>query len=168
MEQSAVEIAEMPENEQSEPQIGPKRQLKGQIFDALITAGMPPAQAHSIANGGKKTTPGGVRAAKRRNLFFQLAHPKRIRAAAQAVDETIAMLPVQAGNKVVVPTISNRLEAAKMVLDRADPIHQVVEHRQVSDYDPLDLDRFVLVPREAVIEGQVEAESEPTEQVPDE
>jgi hypothetical protein len=126
------------------------------VFHALLQAGFDPEKAHSIANKGKKTDKTSVYKAQQRIKSFQLAHPKVVRLAAARVKATILMEPqvqeIKGEIQKVYPTFSNALEASKMVLDRADPVHQVHEHHTIADLSPFDMSQYELIPREKVIE----------------
>ena len=133
-------------------------QEKMQIFAALIAGGFDPVRAHAIVNGKKKTTKAAVKRAKAKVESYVLAQPHRIVAAELAIDDTLAMQPVEIVNKkgeleFLSPTVSNRLDAAKMVMDRADVIPQV--HLSI-EYSPLEMAEFELIPASKVIDQVAE------------
>ena len=87
---------------------------------------------------------------EKKSKSFVLAQPKRVRSAAAVIDETMAMTPqvidVEGKKTVVIPTISNRLDAAKQVLDRADVIPFISAR---IEYSPLEMAEFELIPADA-------------------
>jgi hypothetical protein len=138
-----------------------KRLFKGQVYDALVAAGIEKEKAHSIANGGKKTAKRSIYQAEKARLSCALLRPSRIKAAEQVIDETMAMIPITVGDKTVIPTISNRLEAADKVLIRKYPVHQVHEHHTIADLSPFDMEKYEMIPKGKVIDqAPTEANSE--------
>jgi len=85
-----------------------------------------------------------------------VAQPKRVRSAMQALDDTLRMVPITydasrpvAGvgkvdyTETIMPSITNRLAAAAMVLDRADPIIKHNVNLNVNtDISPVDLSEY--------------------------
>jgi hypothetical protein len=150
------QVANSPQVMRSDAKTYPPLTVKLQAFGVLTDAGMDPKVAHSIINGGKKTRDSSVRYAKARIKTFSLARPHLVKSAAERVKSVIKMEPqvqeIKGEIQKVYPTFSNALEASKMVLDRADPIHQVYEHHTIADLSPFDMSQYELIPREKVIE----------------
>lgn len=156
------ELENTPGTMRSDAKLYPKLAPKTQAMAILTAAGMDPTVAYTTLNGKKKDVKRNVKYAERMCKSFVLAQPRRVKTAAQVIDETMAMTPkvvdIEGKKTVVIPTISNRLEAAKQVLDRADVVPQV---RVSVDYSPLEMAEFVLVPDNTVIE-QVPIPTKPT------
>lgn len=108
-------------------------------FD-LCDRGMEPKLALSVVNNGQPVTPTAVSLFKRKYEKYSLTTKKMQKLAHKAVQETLEMKEVNG----VLPTVSNRISAAQMVVDRVDPIVKVNENHNVNvDLHPVDLSKYL-------------------------
>jgi len=84
--------------------------------------------------------------------LYSLINPKRVKAATRVVDDVMSakgveIIDINGETNYITPSVSNRLVAAAMVLDRADPIHRIHEHVIAEDYSPLEMSEYILPSR---------------------
>lgn len=153
----ASDLKNIPANTGIDGKAYPPMTAKTQAFAILTAAGMEPTVAYATLTGKKNVTKSDTRHMEKKSKSFVLAQPRRVRSAAAVIDETMSMKPqvvdIEGKRTVVIPTISNRLDAAKQVLDRADVIPQV--HLSI-EYSPLEMAEFELIPASKVIDQVAE------------
>lgn len=109
----------------------------------LMDTGMPIETAYAVVHPNKKLGKHNKDSMMQKHKRWSLTNPKLVKAAYQALQDTVSMLPVQCGDATVIPTISNRLTAAQMIVDRAEPIiNKNLNINANLDVSPVDLDKY--------------------------
>lgn len=111
------------------------KQLKYQnkTLDAikLVSAGLEPKQALQAVNYKHDITPQAVNKFKKKFQKYSLTHPKLVKLAHNAVKDCLTDQPIiskrtdRQGNEIIeenTPTWANKIAAASMVYDRAEPV----------------------------------------------
>lgn len=115
---------------------------KTETLFKLVDTGMPLEKAYKVVNPDKELTPGNKKQVKRRYIQYSLTKPKLVKSAIQAVSDTLEMIEVNG----VKPSATNRLAAAQMVLDRAEPIiNKNLNINANLDISPVDLSKYIEV-----------------------
>lgn len=126
------------------------------VMDLITNHGIEPKEALTLIDG-EIPSPSRVSRLKEKVRKYSLSAPKMVKLAHQAVKETLQMKPIEyEAHKAVpgvgvvdytdtlLPSITNRLAAAAMVLDRDQPIVKVsVNANMNADIDPVDLALFM-------------------------
>jgi len=108
---------------------------------ALMSSGLNAAEAVRCVDGIEKPSARRVKRAEEMFERFSLAHPELVNAAQKVVKDAMEFKPKVRKGKVITPTYAQALEAAKMVLDRADPV--INRNLNVNiNVDPVDLSRY--------------------------
>lgn len=106
----------------------------------LVNAGMDIETAYNTVKPDKELSRSGKYKLRKTVDNLILTQPNLIKSAVNAVEETLAMKSING----VKPTVSNRLEASRMVLDRADPLKQINQNINVNaSISPVDLSRYL-------------------------
>lgn len=117
-----------------------KATVKTEAVFALVDKGMPLDKAYKTIRPDKELTTSGMNRLKQKYKQHTLTQPKIVKSAIKAVTDTINMVEVNG----VMPSVTNRLTAAQMVLDRAEPI--ITKNLNINanlDISPVDLTKYV-------------------------
>jgi len=126
------------------------------LMDLVTNHGIDPKEAILLTEG-EMPTPSRVSRLKEKARKLMVTAPKRVKSALQALDDTLAMKPITyeaskpvAGigivdyQETIMPSITNRLAAAAMILDRDQPIKNVnVNLNANAQISPVDLERYL-------------------------
>lgn len=106
----------------------------------LIDSGVPIEEALKIVNPSAQLTKAAKDNAIKATQNYLLTQPEMVHLAKNAVKETLEMATVNG----VQPTVSNRISAAQMVFDRAEPIIKQSEDVHHVIFHPVDLSKYEL------------------------
>lgn len=110
-------------------------------LDLVTEHGVDPKDALILATGNQNVTSGAVSHFREKVRKYSLSRPAMVKMAHQAIKETLAMKPVDIGDgKQMFPSHTNRLAAAAMVADRAEPIVRANLNINADVEAPIDLD----------------------------
>jgi hypothetical protein len=117
---------------------------KTKTIMALMEKGMDARTALIVGTGNIDPHRNTVTQVKKKYEKWSLARPAMVKLAHQAVQETLAMKPIiTSDGKEIHPSHTNRLAAAAMVADRAEPVvRQNVNLNLNAEISPVDLDRY--------------------------
>lgn len=114
--------------------------------------------AFKLASGKDRFTAQAVCAQEKKFKKWSLARPSLIKSATKAIEETLKMSPVEmevfnpktgtVENIKQYPSFTNRLTAAGMIVDRADPIIKKTENLNLNAElaAPIDLSAYLMRP----------------------
>jgi hypothetical protein len=107
----------------------------------FMDKGVDVKDAYSLVKPDKQPSIHALKKMKSEYNKWSLCKPDMVESAHNAVKETIEMKKV----KGQLPSINNRLQAASMVLDRAEPKVTVNHSTNVDiSYDPVDLAKYLI------------------------
>lgn len=113
---------------------------KTEAIFQLVETGMPLERAYEAVKPGKKLTASNKSRLLAKRTLYSISQPQIVKKAVQAVSDTLDMQEVNG----VKPTVSNRLQAASMVLDRVEPVvNKNLNINANLDISPVDLSRYV-------------------------
>ena len=149
------------------PEIMPKERKggrkKGQLTTKVRTAikltadhGVPVKEAMILAGYGPRLPNSTVKGIRDKAAKYALTSPRMVRKAHRAIEDTLDMKPITyaaskpvAGigvvdyTETIMPTVTNRLAAASMVMDRDQPtINRNVNLNINADLHPVDLSKY--------------------------
>jgi hypothetical protein len=111
---------------------------KTQLRNELLAMGKSLSEVLEITDKGKKLTPEAKRQIKLKFEKWSLTTPKMVKLANEAVTDTLQLKEING----VTPTASNRLVAAQMVYDRAEPVIKQTENLHAVLFHPVDLSQY--------------------------
>lgn len=133
----------------------PKYCAKTLRYFAYRDKGLTRREAYKIATGKEKITIQGLCTIERKYKSWsleRLKNPEVVKSAYEAIRETLKMKPINVETtkpdgetviETIVPTITNRLVAAKMVMDRVEPaVKRNVSLSINADFSPVDLEKY--------------------------
>lgn len=146
-------LPETPENETKLPRLYGKTK---RAMKLVIEHGVDIKEALVLANDGKKLTSGAISHFREKVRRHSLTAPGMVKLANQAIKDALQMKPITyeaakvcAGigvvdyTETIMPTITNRLAAASMVMDRDQPVvRQNVNLNANVDISPVDLSKY--------------------------
>ena len=107
----------------------------------MLDRGLTIDEAWTLSKPGKELTPANKSLIKQKFELYSLQHPKRIKKAALAVDKTLSGKSIGDAKP---PNTSDILTAAKMVLDRAEPIINTSQNININtSVSPVDLSKYL-------------------------
>lgn len=111
----------------------------------LMDKGVNVRDAHKLATGQEKTSAQSLSALNKKFKQHSLTRPDIVKLAHRAVKETLKMVEVvNSKGEVTTPSHTNRLAAAQMVMDRAEPVVKVNHNLNINaEISPVDLSKYM-------------------------
>jgi hypothetical protein len=124
-----------PQDPESDKTLPKQPKYAQKTIDAinLVSAGLDPTKALQAVNYRNDITPQAVNKFKKKFQKYSLKHPKLLKLAHNAVKDCLTDQPIinrrkdKQGNEIIeenAPTWANKIAAASMVYDRAEPTKQ--------------------------------------------
>ena len=129
-----------------------RRKAVKQTVLEYMDKGLSAEEAYCIANPGHTPTARLLQLYRKEHQHITLSHPVLVAKAQDAIAETLdGHTIVTEQGETITPTYSNRLQAAQMVLDRAEPIIKVSHNLNVNASVPIvDLSKYLNIPQPPV------------------
>ena len=122
---------------------GDKKATKEKLF-SYMDKGLSAEEAYLIANPGKTPTKRLMQIYRKEYNTIQLTNPIIVEAAQNVVADILDGVPLECNGEYIPPTHSNRLQAAQMVLDRAEPIIKLNQNLNINaDVNIVDLSKYL-------------------------
>jgi hypothetical protein len=106
--------------------------------------GLSAEEAYALANPHHSPTKRLMQMYRKEHQNIVLANPILVEAAHNAIAETLDGVVLERNGEKIIPTYTNRLAAAQMVLDRAEPIIKINQNLNInSDIKLVDLSNYI-------------------------
>lgn len=114
---------------------------KTRTIKKLVDSGVPIDEAYTLAQPDKPVTRQAQHSMRKKLEAIALTEPKRVNKAIKAIESTLQGKPTGSVKNI---STSDVLNAAKMVLDRAEPIVNVNQNLNVNvSASPVDLSQYL-------------------------
>jgi len=117
---------------------------KKKLVMEYMTKGLTAEEAYAVANPGHAPTKRLMQMYRKEHQTVTLSNPVLVEAAQNVIAETLDGLVLERNGEKIIPTYSNRLQAAQMVLDRAEPIIKINQNLNInSSVNIIDLSNYL-------------------------
>jgi hypothetical protein len=122
--------------------MNPRTKRKNKVFE-YMNRGLSVEEAYALAFPGEDATQRRMQQYKKEFKTLTLTRPEMVESAHKVIKDTLDAKVIIRGDDKIIPTYSNRLQAAAMVLDRAEPIIKINQNLNVNtELALVDLERY--------------------------
>ena len=122
---------------------GQSKALKQKVLQ-YMDKGLSAEESYCIANPGHTPTKRLMQMYRKEHQTLLLTNPILVEAAQNVIADTLDGIALEVNGELIAPTHSNRLQAAQMVLDRAEPIIKINQNLNINaECSVVDLSRYL-------------------------
>jgi hypothetical protein len=122
--------------------LNPRTVRKNKVLE-YMNKGLSAREAYTLVHPGDEPTTRRMQQLTKEHKALTLTSPPMVEAAHNVILETLEGKVIISGGEKIIPTASNRLQAAAMVLDRAEPIIRINQNLNInSELKVIDLEKY--------------------------